>query len=384
MDVTEERRSLVQTAAHKDENAPNKNILSMKEPPKEYYSLWEIIKQTQAFLHYLGQKWWLLLLLIILGAGMGLFYYSSQKPRYEAVSTFILEEKSGGSSGLSGLASQFGFNLGTLGGGSMFSGDNILEILKSKTVIEQVLISPVTDTLIAGTTLADRYLDFTGIKKRWQEKGLLPSFSFAGAKKQLSPIQDSVLNVVYESIIKQNLSTERMSKQGTIIKVQVAAADAQFARLMTERIVQEASKLYLDLRIGTGQENIRQLQRRSDSLLVLLNNKSYRAAASQPLDINPGIRTAIVPVEIATRDKTVLSTLYAEVTKNLEASRMLLSQQTPVIQLLDRPGYLLNDNKKGLLTVLAVSIFSAGLFFVLVAFPFFLVYRARKAAQTEI
>lgn len=355
----------------------------MKDSPKEYYSLWEIVKQTQAYLRYLRQRWWLLLLFITLGVGMGLFYYSRQKPRYEAVSTFILEEKSGGGGGLSGLASQFGFNLGSLGGGSMFSSENILEILKSKTVIEQVLVSPVNDTLTTGTTLADRYLEFTGIKKKWQEKDLLPSFNFAGARKQLSPIQDSVLNVIYESILKQNLSTERMSKQGTIIKVQVSAVDAQFARLMTERIVQEASKLYLDLRIGTGQENIRQLQRRSDSLLVLLNNKSYRAAASQPLDINPGIRTAIVPVEIATRDKTVLGTLYAEVTKNLEASKMLLSQQTPVIQLLDRPGYLLNDNKKGLLAVLAVSIFSAGLLFVLVAFPFFLLFMAKKAARTE-
>jgi uncharacterized protein involved in exopolysaccharide biosynthesis len=85
-----------------------------------------------------------------------------------------------------------------------------------------------------------------------------------------------------------------------------------------------------------------------------LNNKSFAAAARQPLDINPGIRTAIVPVEIATRDKTVLATLYAEVTKNLEASKLLLSQQTPVIQLLDQPEHLLDDNKKGLLFLLIV------------------------------
>src|SRR5690348_11146400 len=130
----------------------------------------------------------------------------------------------------------------------------------------------------------------------------------------MTPIMDSVLNLIYESILKSNLVTERTSKQGSIIMVQVTASNSVFARLMAERLVDAASKLYLDIRTGTAKENIAQLQRRSDSLLILLNSKSYTAAASQPLDINPGIKTAIVPVEIATRDKTVLATLYAEVT----------------------------------------------------------------------
>jgi hypothetical protein len=144
---------------------------------------------------------------------------------------------------------------------------------------------------------------------------------------------------------------------------------------MTERLVDEASKLYLDIRIGTAQENIRQLQRRSDSLLLLLNNKSYTTAASQPLDINPGVRTAVVPLEIATRDKTVLATLYGEVTKNLEASKLLLSQQTPVIQVLDEPAYLLDDNKKGLLVLLIVGSFATVIVYTSVLFILFLFKR---------
>jgi paraquat-inducible protein B len=191
------------------------------------------------------------------------------------------------------------------------------------------------------------YLNFTGLKNSWRNKPALSGISFSNLG-QLTTVQDSVLNAIHEGIVKNDLSAEKASKQGTIIRVQVTAANSQFARLMTERLVDAASKLYLDIRVGTAERNIQQLQRRSDSLLLLLNNKSYKAAASQPLDINPGIKTASVPVEIAMRDKTVLSTLYAEVTKNLEASKMLLSQQTPVIELLDRPEYLLKDLKKSL------------------------------------
>jgi hypothetical protein len=313
---------------------------------KDNSSFNELINTARLFYAYLLRRWWLGVVFVLLGIALGTAYYYRQKPKYTAVCTFILEEKSGGSSGLSGLASQFGLNIGGLSGGSIFTGDNILNILKSKKVVEQVLLSKTDETSSGGPTLADLYLDFTGLKKSLEKKGLSNiRFSDSG---ELNPTQDSILNGLYEGIVKNNLSADRTSKQGTIIQVQVSASNSLFARLMTERLVDAASKLYLDLRIGTAEINIRQLQRRSDSLLMLLNNKSYAAAASQPLDINPGIKTAAVPVEIAMRDKTVLGTLYAEVTKNLEASKMLLSQQTPVIELLDKPEHLLKDLRKSL------------------------------------
>jgi uncharacterized protein involved in exopolysaccharide biosynthesis len=97
------------------------------------------------------------------------------------------------------------------------------------------------------------------------------------------------------------------------------------------------------------------------------------------LDVNPGLKDAIVPVEITTRDKAVLATLYTEVTKNLEASKLLLSQQTPVIQLLDEPGYLLRDNKKRLLMVLFAFSFGAALAYLMVAFILFHLNTAKKS-----
>lgn len=327
-----------------------------------------------------------MLLIILVGVGLGVIYYNKQKPKYRAVCTFILEEKSSGGGGLAGLASQFGLNLGNMGGGSIFAGDNILEILKSKKVVQEVLLSRIDNVDPNSKSLLDFYLDFTGTRNNWQQMPYLANIDYSAADKQMTPIEDSVMNSVYETIVTDNLSTERTSKQGTIIKVQVTSANGKFSRLMTERLVEEASKLYLDLRLGTGQENIRQLQRRSDSLLVLLNNRSYRAAASQPLDLNPGVRTAVVPVEIANRDKTVLATLYAEVTKNLEASKLLLSQQTPVVQLLDRPGHLLHDNKKSLPFIIVLSIIGSVFIYIVVSvivFFYFITKNNVSSIQTE-
>jgi hypothetical protein len=332
----------------------------MKESTGDY-SLSDILIVLKAFFRYQINRFWLLFLVALIGGGLGVYYYFKQKPRYEATTTFILEDKSTAGGGLAGLASQFGINVGSLnGGGSFFAGDNILNILKSKKVVQEVLLSQVQESSLGNQTLADLYLEFTGIKEAWQKKPLLARISFADVKKEISPVRDSVLNAIYEKIINSYLSTDRASKQGSIIKVQVIASNSLFARLMTERLVEAAAKLYVDIKTGTAEANIQQLQRRSDSLLVALNRKSFSAAASQPLDINPAIRTAIVPSEIATRDKTVLATLYAEVTKNLEASKLILSQQSPVIQVLDRPEYLLVDKKKGM--KFCIAVFALGLF----------------------
>jgi uncharacterized protein involved in exopolysaccharide biosynthesis len=335
----------------------------MTEIKEEYYSLGDISNLIKSFFFFLLKKWWILLIAVIGGAGAGMILYNTQKPKYEAVCSFILEEKSGGGSGLAGLASQFGFDIGGMtGGGSIFTGDNILNILTSKKVVHSVLLSPVDDTGTSGKTLADLYL---ALSKKDAKKKDLNTIDISNLYNTGNPQKDSILNAIYESVVKKNLQVERVSKQGSIIKVQVTAADQDFARLMTERLVEEARKLYFDIRLGTAQENIRSMQRRSDSLLMLLNNKSYRAAASMPLDLNPGIRTGTVPGEIATRDKTVLATLYAEVTKNLEASKLMLSQQTPVIQVLDRPGHFLEDNKRSMPFMLVIAAFAAFVFVVI-------------------
>ncbi len=330
--------------------------------------------QLTQFLAQLLEQKWRLVLFFFVGALLGAGYYFIQKPKYIATTTFILEEKSG-MGGLAGLASQFGFNVGGLGsGGNLFAGDNILNILESKTVLYKVLLSPAAENpATRGLTLADLYLDFSGKKRKWKNKARLANINYSNIGTDLTPLQDSVLAVAYEDITKKYLVTERTSKQGSIIKVQVTASNSLFSRLMVERIVSEAANLYLDIKTGNAEANVRQMQRRSDSLLYLLNRKSYTAAATQAVDINPALKTAVVPGEIATRDKTVLATLYAEVTKNLEASKLLLSQQTPVIQLLDMPGKLLDDHVKSLpflavvFGAIAVMIFVAGVFIIYIS-----------------
>jgi hypothetical protein len=117
--------------------------------------------------------------------------------------------------------------------------------------------------------------------------------------------------------------------------------------------------------------NIAKLQYKADSLAALLNNKTYAAAVSQQslVDANPALRTAPIASEISSREKTMAATIFAEVVKNLEMSKTILSQETPVIQMVDQSTLPLPKEKVsklkslimgGLLAVFLVIVFLLG------------------------
>jgi len=309
-----------------------------------------VLDELKAFLLYLFSQAKLFLVMIIAGLIIGVGYYFWQKPKYIGKASFILEEKSGGmGSGLSGLASQFGIDIGSLAGSAgLFAGDNILDILKSRTIIEKVLLTKIdVSKSESGFTLADSYLEWSKQKQKWADNEQLSKLSFTNSisGKVNTRLQDSVLLVIYQKLSKKNLSVERVNKKGSIIEVSVSTQNEVFSKLFAERLVVETIKMYVDLKTSVASRNIVRLEQRSDSLMNLLNSKSYKSASLQILDANAAYKSVGVPVEVAQREKTVTYALYSEVMKNLEASRMALAGQTPVINLLDNAKYPLENMK---------------------------------------
>ncbi len=308
----------------------------------------ELINSSTQFIKSYFQQWKLILLLILLGLIISIGYYFIQKPKYEAEATFVLEEKSQGlGGGLSGLASQFGIDIGSLAGSSgLFAGDNILDIIRSRKIIEKVLLTKVTN----NSTLADLFKVAAGYDKKWESNSQLRDVDFKNyfSDTMNRRIQDSVLFIFYQKITKKYLSVDRLSKKGSIIQVITVSRSDIFSKLFTERLVAETMSMYVEIKTSVASKNIQRLEQRSDSLLSILNNKSYQSAAVQVLDANVAYKASSVPVELSQREKSVTYALYTEVMKNLEAGRMALSNQTPIIHLLDTPKLPLEDKKQPL------------------------------------
>lgn len=321
-------------------------------------ALSDLINAVQGYFSFVLRQKKLIGALMLSTALLAMVYGFLQSPKYEATTTFVLEEKSASGGGLAGLASQFGFDMNSLtgAGAGLFSGDNILDIVKSRVIVEKVLLTAVdTNAKDKSLTLADLYLDFTGLGKKLTKKGTPVNFA-SNAKDQASTtLKDSVLFSIYDKITKNNITVDRVNKKGSIFKITTISDNAVFSKSMTDRLLFETTKYYVNIKTNSASENVQRLQRRADSLSAILNAKSYNAAAYQILDPNVAYKSMSVPGELSQRDKTIVYSIYAEVIKNLEMGRMSLVSQTPIIQLLDQPKYPLIDQRKSILFLMAVG-----------------------------
>jgi hypothetical protein len=330
----------------------------MQEDQDKELTFQQVSKFVFDFSKFLLSRKLIIVLSCVFGVGFGILYYKIQSPNYQGLSSFVLQEKGSSSSGLAGIASQLGLDFATgSSGGSLFAGENIVEILQSKNIVNKVLLSDVVDEQNKKIKYIDRYLSFYKFKKKWENKEGLSNINYNNIQPDmlLTLKQDSVLQLVYR-LISKNLEVERTSKKTTIIKVNLKEKDPVLAKVFTERLISEAATFYIQVKTTLLRKNVERLERRADSILGLLNKKSYEAAVLRVTDANTAIKTVAIPTELAARDRSVLLTLYGEVVKNLEYNRINLVQETPVIQLLDKPSSTLYDNRKGLVFCLLIGI----------------------------
>ena len=304
---------------------------------------------------YIFSQYILILKIAIVTGCIGLGYAYFEKDKFKAEATFIVEEKSGSKSGLGALASQVGFDIGSLTGGSagLFEGDNILDIMQSRLIVEKVLLSNVDTTNPNSATLADIYSTVHGVSKKWKKDPQLVQFNFyTTPKNEVEKLKkDSILFEVYQKIVKNDLVVTRQNKKGSIINIQVVSRDQVFSKLFTERLLKETGDLYVDIKTSNMNNNIARLQIKADSLHDKLYSKSYQAVAL--VNANSGMKSNVVNEDLTQKDKSVVFNLYGEVLKNLEALKLSQISQTPVIQVLDMPKYpLVNQAKSWLIFLL--------------------------------
>ena len=327
----------------------------MSNTPQQTIKYPELKVLVGQFFKYALSQYKLFLIVCTITAALGLVYGKLQPHTYKATSTFIVEDKSGSrGGGLSGLASQFGIDVGGLtgGGAGLFDGDNILEILKSRAIIEKVLLTKIQEDIPQkNTTLAEFYLSFSALGDKLNSKDIsIKSLNFSSIdeKSKHSLIQDSVLYLIYKELDK-GIIVEKKNKKSTIITLEASSTNPIFAKIFSENLLKKTSDMYIDIKTGNLSRSIERIQRKADSLessLTGIYKKSFEIDNTlKLLNANTGIKLNTSSSEAATRDKTVSNTLYGEVVKNLETLKLSLINQTPVIQVIDGAKYPLFDQR---------------------------------------
>src|SRR5690606_3062140 len=139
-------------------------------PHEPEFSFKQALFQRKDDLVYLWKNRLKIILIGMIGIAGGIFYAWYTPVTYTSRLTFVVEEsKGGGGSLLSGLAGQFGFDLGSISGtGSVLAGDNVMQLLKSRKMIKRTLLTPYDS--IKRISLADRYAESNKLASVWGKK----------------------------------------------------------------------------------------------------------------------------------------------------------------------------------------------------------------------
>jgi hypothetical protein len=336
-------------------------------------SLKDLVLKLQEWYLYILKHWLIIGLIGLIGGLLGFFYANNQIPTYNAKVTFVLEEGKSGSSSLGGLATiagQFGVDLGGSSGGGLLSGDNILLYFKSPSLAREVLLSKYDSS--SNTSIADEYAKAYNLTKVWSENpkiGII-SFPIMTITTQYTRLQDSLLQTIINTINQTQFTVSRTDKKAGFIDVTSNMQNELLAKIYCERIVEKVVERYINIKTQRQNATVQKLQSRVDSIANLLKQKTISGAAlqntSSTMDINPLYRTGTsVAVETTLRDKTLLSTIFASVTQNLEMAKFTLSQETPVIQIIDAPVLPLKIDKMSRLKTALLGSFLFGFFLII-------------------
>ena len=139
------------------------------------------------------------------------------------------------------------------------------------------------------------------------------------------------------SIIEDELVVELKSAEANIISLSYRSVNEEFAKIFVEALIEQMRKMYITHQTAQSNNTLDFLSSRADSVFMELEIAEEEFAKVK--DINQRIVKAsgrLKELQLM-RNVEVLNTMYLEIVKNLEISKLTLLNQTPIIQIIDKP-----------------------------------------------
>lgn len=280
---------------------------------------------------YLLKMWYVLLLAAILGGGYGYYTMQKIKPTYTASYTFVLStDQTGRSNGLAGLASQLGFDGLTSSPDNIFSGDNIIELFKSRKLIGSALLSEV-DTSTHETLL--NYI----LQRRF-----VRAYKRFGAFNNTPATYDTARTRIYRAVISMVGGTFLVFKKDKKLIFYVISAtntDPGIAYNVAKTMLTETSKYFIDTRTKVSANSVQLLKHEADSLGNILSHTFSSTAAmnDRTYNLNPSLTVQRSGSIFNQAKANAFAGAYTEVMRNLEVAKINLQKETPLYRIIDEP-----------------------------------------------
>ena len=162
-----------------------------------------------------------------------------------------------------------------------------------------------------------------------------------------SRVQDSLIKGLVKLIKKEYLLVDKPSRKTTILEIGFDHKDEVLAKSFNENLVQIVNQFYNKTKTLKTGANLKILQRQSDSVKIVLDS-SIMILAETDQNIpnpNPLSKVNLVPYQKAMIDVQANSAIYQELLKQLELAKVTHRNNMPLIQVIDKPSYPLENSR---------------------------------------
>jgi len=304
-------------------------------------ALMSILNNIKEWNAYILSKWKLIIVAMLIGSLIGYLKAKETKIYYKATMTFILDdEKPSSSGGLGSLASQLGIDVGS-GNDGMFTGSNIMGLMKSRFIIEKALLNPF---YINGDTIsyAEYYIKLNNLRKKWGEDPKYKNIYFAPNTNRSSFTleQDIILKSIYIALTSPDrLFIGANQQRSPFSIIEVSNEDEIFAKSFCENLLKVTYEFYIETKSGKSKKNIAILEKQIDSIRSEYNFSlvSVASASDEIYNLNPAFKSKGTLPAKRQIDLQINSTMLSSLISNLEMSKMTLRKEMPLFQVIDKP-----------------------------------------------
>ena len=343
----------------------------------ESFSLLNLINSIKDWLIYLLSNLKGIVIITSILLSLVLFYNFIKSPVHYARTTFVLDSESSSNSigDIASLASLAGINASSfIDASSLFQIDNIQELYRSNSMIKQTLMTD-SDFGNERSLLINRLASNEKIDKKWDKLNV--DFSSYNSKSNNLRVHDSILNEVVKIIKEKYLIVDKPSRKTTILEIGFDHKDELFAKSFNENLVSIVNDFYFKTKTQKTGENLKILERQADSVKKVLD-KSILFLAEKDQSIpnpNPLTKVSLVPYQKALVDVQANGAIYQQIVTQLELAKVTHRNNTPLIQIIDKPVLPLENSRLKFFECFVYGIFG-GLFFSVLYYSFLRLYKS--------
>jgi hypothetical protein len=320
-------------------------------------TLEDIVITTTRFIQDAKKKWWIFALMFLLIGGYKFYKVYTTPPTYQATFTFMRDEdESGGFSSVASILGQFGLG----GSRSKFNLDRVLELAKSRRVVQNTIFETV---VLRGNSdfLGNHIISIYDLDQEWKnERPDLEGFRLTSKDVQeFSDLELIALKKVYNFIVggekKEGLVSAEYSEESTILSLYAITIDESLSIVLITELFDHLAGYYIAKSTEKQKVTYSIVKSKADSIGRRLAQYELEYAEFKDANQNLYSNIARLNEDRLIRDIQKLNFIHGEALKNVEIADFSLRNATPVIRELDTPIRPLDPVRESIVRVVTVS-----------------------------